>query len=200
MVAYASDSKEETYHDWQNAGAVPLQPFAAAVAGAGNSFLNWGASIDVDATHKISLISSHLEIGETTFNSDRDLHSDTRDAISRLKEEGFLSLRLLCVSSAASDFLDLTGQDNMEAILDQHRIDGTRFYEPQLLTLAQSKGQVLKPRPWDVMVFDAITPHNPSGALRSHQRILQHAWIDIHLPDDWRTRIKSGDVPKFQPS
>jgi hypothetical protein len=197
LVAYASESKEETYHDWQNVDAVPLQPFASVVTRTANSFLQWGASID--AMHKISLISSHLEIGETTFNGDLNLHSDKCEAISKLKGEGLLSLRLLCVSSSASDFVDLTGQDNMEAILDRHRIDSTRFYEPQLLALAQSKGRVLKPRPWDVIVFDAITPHNPTGVLRPHQRVLQHAWIDMRLPDDWRSRVKCGDVPKFQP-
>ncbi len=198
VVSYASDSKEITHSDWRYIDDVPIQPFANVVAGAANAFLHWGAS--VGERHKISLISSFVRTGKTTFADDMNLHSDSRDAFSKLQEEGLLGLRLLCVSNATADFVDLTKQENMGEVLDRHRIDNGRFFKPELLTLAKTRGQVIRPNPWDVIIFDAAAPHIPKGALQPNQRILQHAWIDMKLPFNWRARVTSGDVPKLQPA
>ena len=88
-----------------------------------------------------------------------------RVALERLKEERFICLRLLCVSSAAATFIDLTDQENQESILDSHRIDNGRIYKTELLSLAQKNGHTVNPKPWDVIVFDGNTPHIPPGAL-----------------------------------
>jgi hypothetical protein len=86
----------------------------------------------------------------------------------------------------------------MGAILDEHRIDKSRTHKPELLTLAQTQGKIIKPNPWDIIVFDAATPHLPVGMLQQGQRILQSAWIEMELPRDWETRARKGDVPQLR--
>jgi hypothetical protein len=129
----------------------------------------------------------------------RQLHSDRLDALMKLKERAFVSLRLLCVSSTPSSFIDLTNREDMESFLDEHRIDNGRIYKTELLTRAQHDGWLVQPKAWDIIVFDAQTPHRPRGALLPHQRVLQQASIGLQLPVGWRERVKSGDAPKFQP-
>ncbi|QGM45591.1 hypothetical protein [Methylocystis heyeri] len=197
VVAYASGDKRESYYNWQRDGvAEPIRPFANFVDGAAGSFVRWGATIlDVN---RINLISSRVEIGRSTYSGlDTKLHSDIRYALDSLKEERFICLRLVCVSSAAATFIDLTGEDIMESILDAHRIDNGRIYKTELLTLANRNRQSVNPRPWDVIAFDGNTPHIPPGALESNQRVFQQAWIEMQLPPNWRPRVRSGDTPLF---
>ena len=106
-------------------------------------------------------------------------------------------MRLLCVSSVAATFIDLTGQENIESILDSNRIDNGRIYKMGLLALAQRNGQTVNPKPWDVIAFDRNTPRIPPGALEPNQRVFQQAWIEMLLPLNWRLRVGSGDAPSF---
>jgi hypothetical protein len=135
---------------------------------------NQAASIESQAIHPIQLV-----FGPT------------------LREERIICLRLLCVSSAAATFIDLTDQENIESILDSHRIDDGRIYKTELLSLSQKNGYAVSPKPWDVIVFDANTPHIPPGALQSNRRVFQQAWIEIQLPPDWRPRLRSDNRPLF---
>jgi len=197
VVAYASSDKRESYDDWwRNGAAEPIRPFAKIVAGAASSFVRWGATIL--NKNRVDLISSQVGIGQSTYSGlDTNLHSDVRYALEILKEERFICLRLLCVSSAAATFIDLTDQENMESILDAHRIDNGRTYKTGLLALAQRNGQTVNPKPWDVIAFDGNTPHIPPGALEPNQRVFQQAWIEMLLPPNWRPRVRSGDAPSF---
>jgi hypothetical protein len=200
VMSYAANDTNEKYYNWRNAVAEAVRPFAAIVANVTDSLLNWGAT--ASQTHSrafIGLISAHLRAGETNFQEDLNLHSDDRYALITLKEHAFVALRLLCVSSIPSSFVDLTNREDMEPILDKHRIDNGRVYKTALLNLAQHDGQLVQPKAWDIIVFDAQTPHNPTGALLPHRRVLQQAWIELQLPVGWKERIKRGDAPKFQP-
>jgi hypothetical protein len=201
LVRYAYDDRNINYPDWRSNDSIPpaLRPFAKTVAAVASSFTCWGASVsNVREWNKIGLNSTHVKTGDATYPGDFNLHSDEANALPSLHNDRFLVLRLLCVSSSPADFIDLTEHENMRSILDEHRIDNSRVYKPEMLTLAQTRGQVVNPKPWDIIVFDAATPHNPKGALLPHQRILQDAWIDVCLPPDWQARIKSGDAPKLQ--
>jgi hypothetical protein len=193
---YANCDRDNVYHQWQKNCVITLKPFAAIVAGAANSFVRWGSHIGEKSV--LRLRSSYLEIGGATFPGDCNLHSDTIDAQSKLREDGLIIFRMLCVSSIPSEFINLTDQLNMDVVLDQHRINGGRFYETALLSLAESKGEVVRPNPWDVVVFDATTPHKPNAAKQPHRRILQQAWIEMQLPSDWQARVENGDAPKLQ--
>ncbi len=197
VASYASIDRRESYDDWwQNGVAEPIRPFAKFVSGAASSFVRWGATILNN--NRIGVISSQVGIGQSTYSGlDTNLHSDMRVALERLKEERFICLRLLCVSSAAATFIDLTDQENMESILDSHRIDNGRIYKTELLSLAQKNGHTVNPKPWDVIVFDGNTPHIPPGALESNQRVFQQAWIEMLLPPNWRPRLRSDDGPLF---
>lgn len=202
--SYADHNKDERYEEWQNNLIEPMQPFAFFAAATANSFTRWGAKIGIN---NLRLISSQLEVGEATFQgADTHLHGDIAYAQSqKLEEEGLLTLRILCVSSVPADFVDLTGRKDMRTILNQHRQNnalnernGGRLYERSLLNLAQETGEVVKPKPWDVIIFDGITPHLPQPASEPHRRIFQQAWIEMQLPRNWRTRIEIGDAPKLQ--
>jgi hypothetical protein len=197
VASYASSDRRESYDDWwQNGVAEPIRPFAKFVSGAVSGFVGWGATIL--NSNRISIISSQVGIGQSTFGGlDTKLHSDMRVALERLKEERYICLRLLCVSSAAATFIDLTDHENMESILDSYRIDNGRIYKTELLSLAQENGHSVNPKPWDVIVFDANTPHIPPGALESNQRVFQQAWIEMLLPPNWRPRLRSDDGPLF---
>jgi hypothetical protein len=205
VLNYASYNKDERYENWESDLIEPIQPFASFATPTVSSFTRWGARI---SSSRLRLISSQLALGEAAFQGpDSHLHSDIAYARSqKLEEEGLLTLRMLCVSSIPAIFVNLTGRRNMSDILDQHRQNNTlyenngrRLYERSLLTLAQDSGEVVKPRPWDVIVFDGATPHLPQSAPEPHRRILQQAWIEMRLPNNWRTRVERGDVPKFQP-
>jgi hypothetical protein len=113
-----------------------------------------------------------------------------------LRKDGLIIFRMLCVSSIPSEFINLTAQPNMDVVLDEHTING-RVYETALLSLAESRGQVVRPNPWDVVVFDGITPHKPHTAKQPHRRILQQAWIEMQLPSNWQARVKNGDTPQI---
>ena len=197
VVSYASSDKRESYDDWRRNGvAEPIRPFAKFVVGAASSFVRWGATILNN--NRIDLISSQVGVGQSTYSgSDTNLHSDMRNALESLNAERFICVRLLCVSSATATFIDLTGQENMESILDSHRIDNGRIYKMGLLALAQRNGQTVNPNPWDVIAFDGNTPHIPPGALEPNQRVFQQAWMEMLLPLNWRPRVRSGDAPSF---
>src|ERR1700751_4278740 len=117
VVSYAPSDKRESYDDWwRNGVAKPIRPFAKFVGGAASSFVRWGATILNN--NRIDLISSQVESGRSTYSGvDMNLHSDISDALRYLKAERIIYLRLLCVSSAAATFINLTGQENMESIL-----------------------------------------------------------------------------------
>ncbi|CAN2535984.1 hypothetical+protein [Methylocapsa aurea] len=197
VASYASSDRRESYYDWwQNGVAEPIRPFAKFVSGAASSFIRWGATMLKN--NRIGVISSQVGIGQSTFGGlDTNLHSDIGGASEWLREERIICLRLLCVSSAAATFIDLTDKENMESILDSHRIDDGRIYKTELLSLSQKNGCVVNPKPWDVIVFDANTPHIPPGALESNRRVFQQAWIEMQLPPDWRPRLRSDDRPLF---
>ncbi|TDX60618.1 hypothetical protein EDE12_11959 [Methylosinus sp. sav-2] len=197
VASYASSDRRESYNDWwQNGVPEPIRPFAKFVSGAAISFIRWGATILEN--NRIGVISSQVGIGQSTFGGlDTNLHSDMRGASEQLREERIICLRLLCVSSAAATFIDLTDQENIESILDSHRIDDGRIYKTELLSLSQKNGYAVSPKPWDVIVFDANTPHIPPGALQSNRRVFQQAWIEIQLPPDWRPRLRSDNRPLF---
>jgi hypothetical protein len=197
VMSYAANGRKEKYDNWRNAVAEALRPFATIVANVADSLLNWGATESQTPSRAfIRLVSTHLRVGETNFQTDLNLHSDRRDALMKLKERAFVSLRLLCVSSTPSSFIDLTNREDMESFLDEHRIDNGRIYKTELLTLAQRDGWLVQPKAWDIIVFDAQTPHRPRGALLPHQRVLQQASIGLQLPVGWRERVKSGDAPQ----
>ncbi|MGB9151535.1 MAG: hypothetical protein WCD70_00415 [Alphaproteobacteria bacterium] len=200
VISYGYSDKRDSYGDWwQNGVAEPIRPFAKFAAATASSFVRWGATLVGD--NRVDLISSRVGVGQSTYSgADTTLHSDMRDALKNLKEERRICLRMLCVSSAPATFIDATGQENMESVLDSHRIDGGRLYKPELLTLAQNNGQTVNPRPWDVIAFDALTPHIPPGAMEPNQRVFQQAWIEMLLPHDWRPRVQKGDVPRFSPA
>lgn len=197
VASYASSNRRESYNDWwQNGVAEPIRPFAKFVSAAASSFVSWGATILNN--NRIGLISSQVEIGQSTYSGlDTNLHSDMRVALEWLNEERCICLRLLCVSSAAATFIDLTDEENMESLLDSHRIDNGRIYKTSLLALAQRTGQTVTPKPWDVIAFDGNTPHIPPGALNPNQRVFQQAWIEMQLPTNWRPRVRNGDAPSF---
>lgn len=197
VASYASSDRRESYNDWQQNGvAEPIRPFAKFVSGAASSLIRWGASILKN--NRIGVISSQVGIGQSTFGGlDTNLHSDMRGASEWLREERIICLRLLCVSSAAATFIDLTDKENMESILDSYRIDDGRIYNTELLSLSRENGCAVNPKPWDVIVFDANTPHIPPGALESNRRVFQQAWIEMQLPPDWRPRLRSDDRPLF---
>lgn len=200
-MSYAAQDKVDFYPDWHARDfAEASQPFATAIADTANSFIRWGARILDGSKNFILLRSEHVDIGGTTFGGiDFNLHSDFETAASMLTERT-ITLRFLCVSSRPADFIDLTKQKDMGAILDRHRIDNGRFYQPELLTQAQEQRQVLSPNPWDIVLFDGLTPHNPMGAIHPNQRILQTSNVWMQLPPDWRERVKRGDAPKLQPA
>lgn len=197
VVSYASTDKHEAYTNLREAIAPPVQPFADVVLGVAGGLTRWGATIG--SHHKIGLLSSDLRVGETNFMSDLNLHSDSRNALTDLTDTRLLVLRLLCVASIASTFINLTACPNIGAVLDRYRINNGRVYKTAMLSWARREGKVLEPRPWDIVVFDATTPHNPMGAMVPHRRILQNAWLEIYLPPNWQPRIEGGDVPVFEP-
>jgi hypothetical protein len=199
-MSYAANDREERYYNWRDSVAEAVRPFAAIVANVTDSLLNWGATeSQTPSSAFIRLDSAYLRAGETNFQKDLNLHSDNRYALTVLKQHASVTLRLLCVSSTPRPFIDFTNREDMESFLDEHRIDNGRSYKTELLTLAQHDGRLVQPRAWDIIVFDAQTPHSATGALLPHRRVLQNAWIELQLPVGWSERVKSGDAPKFQP-
>jgi len=202
MVSFAADKTSsgitrEDYLDWQS---VPeeMQTFASRVHAVADSFVRWGATIDnTRGWNKIGLFSSHLKKGETTLPQDFNLHSDDLDPYSKLEDDGLVTIRLFCPSSNPADYVDLTGQENMGAILERYRIGDGRAYDRQLLSLAEREGLIIRPKPWDCILSDTITPHDPKGAVEEGPRSLLDAWIEMRLPSDWRARIQSGNAPKL---
>jgi hypothetical protein len=44
VMSYAANGRKEKYHNWRNAVAEPVRPFAAIVANVIDSLLNWGGT------------------------------------------------------------------------------------------------------------------------------------------------------------
>lgn len=180
------------FHGGRNS-MYPIKPFLKIATSVTEKFIQWGAVLRPSST--LSLIGSYLEPGQTTFK-DLRLHADLRDARKKLLEENVLILRLLSVSHTEADFIDFTGEENRNGILDKYRTED-RFYDKNLLTLAESENKIVKPRPWDTIAFDADTPHDPKGVPTAGHRILQSGWLELQLPKDWREKVRVGDVPRL---
>jgi hypothetical protein len=163
LVSFASSTKYAVYNDWKNTDAMPpaVQPFAKVVAAKAESFTTWGATIDpVDSLNRIRFMSVHVEKGETTFRGEPPIHADFRHALRDFFDRGVLHLRVLCVSSFSANFVDLTAQENMAAILDQYRINYGRAFTPELLEDKHVRNQLVTFGNWDIGIFDGATPHS----------------------------------------
>jgi hypothetical protein len=203
VIAYAPEDANDQFRwaaksqfGWRGVDIAPLQPFVSAVNDVAIHFMRWGAK-PFSRNNKIGFYVKQLDEGETTFLADHYLHEDSRYAATRLEKEDWLCIRLLAVSSIPADFIDLTGYEDRGALLKKYRMGSTRGFDTQLLNLAQNEENVVTPNPWDIIVFDAATPHLPKGANEAHKRILFDTWIEMRLPANWRSRVKSGDVPQL---
>lgn len=194
IIAYGIQDRKEGYNILEQDYPEAIQPMAAATINVVDQFVEWGASV---ALCRVNFVSSYLDIGQTTFMKDKGCHSDHVDAWPKLREGRFITLRLICPSSNPALFGDFTGEDNMQTLLDQHRMWGGRFYGPELLALAEEKGQIRRPNPWDIMAGDMNTPHDPQGVSEPHRRILMNSLVDMFLPSNWEARVKNGDVPRL---
>lgn len=172
---------------------VAIGSFAAVTLKVVKSFKEWGASIE--GYNRVEFVADDLEKGDTTFQPCRAPHMDDLLAMSRLEVEDSLDLRLLCVSSNPARFLDLTGQRHMHDLIASCQPNDDRFLDEFLFRYAKRRGLQLRPHCWDIMLFDSATPHAPLLAQRPHRRVLQHAWVEIQLPENWRDRVRAGDVP-----
>lgn len=162
------------------------------------SFKSWGATVGPHS--HASMLTTSLRTGEFTFPDESQLHADNEDAVIHLRHN-LLSLRILAVSSDPARFIDATHLSGMNAVLNEYReTPGSRIFRPDFMRAAEGLGaQIITPAPWDIMVFDATTPHLPTHATYANYRIFLHAWIRLNLPANWRERIQEGDVPRWSP-
>lgn len=196
VMDYGQTDKTEYYYDWRHGYPEVIRNFAETVAVVADSFTAWGASI-LESWQRISFHSDKLDFGGTTFITDFNLHEDAPYFLQDFHAGNTMIIRMLCVSNDPADFIDLTAKENAKDVLQKYRIEKSRVFKPQLLTLAREEGLVIRPNPWDYMLFDAGTPHNPRGVLKACQRILMNAWVPVKLSPDWGERVASGDVPKL---
>ena len=112
VIAYAtSDGREDKYLKDEDV-AESLHPFRNIALGTANQFVKWGASFDDESY--ITMDSRYLKIGETNFQRDLNLHSDSRRGMKQLREKNKTTLRLIAVSDTTSQFIDLTQEEDIQ--------------------------------------------------------------------------------------
>lgn len=199
IVSFGEIDRDQWF-GWRNDYPEAIQKFAQTTAAVAESFTAWGAEVLDSPESYIGFHSKQLRRGGTTFQGvvDTMVHEDELFGLQKLAEKDQLRVRLLLVSTTGADFADLTNLENLQKIHETFRKDGTREFDRQLLTLAEEQGRLVRHRPWQILLFDASTPHGPRAVKKSLRRELVDAWIHMQLPQNWRERIASGDVPKLK--
>ncbi|MES2729592.1 MAG: hypothetical protein V4621_05785 [Pseudomonadota bacterium] len=162
-------------------------------------FEAWGGKY-LSAAH-MHLHSRYVMSGDTMFTS--CLHADKKSAFDDLTNN-IVTARLLCVSSDPAQFIDLTSHPEMFSILTSYGIADvsgfTGTFRAEFMDAAVGLGaRIVKPDPWEFVLFDGMTPHIATPAAQDNRRALLGHSLRFQLPDTWRKRIENGDAPQWCP-